>query len=282
MSILCTCPGRHGDVIWSLATVRAISETYGEPVDLLLSEKYGSLVGLIQRQAYIRDCSVDAAWAIEESAPITPRVPDLAAVRGWYERQFDLGYESWPTPDLARDIYHRANRDSLGRDRHLAPLDLSRPWITAPYAMPATDLSVGFTDEHFELKYGLYWLLLTAFNFSPTRSRSDVVFVGNSPRWTLEAERGATDWETAASWIRSSQVFVGCCSALHVLTVALGVPVICVEPNKDRHQDIFYPVGKSGAVQLLLGNDGQPTVDSRHLIDAIEAKLHPFKVEAQA
>lgn len=278
MNILCTMPGRHGDILWALPTVRAISETYGVPVDLCLSAKYGSLKDLIQRQEYTREVYVHEGWEIRESAPIQPRIPPHSEAIGQptYDQIFHLGYEGWPTPDLPRDIYGRAAGRIL--DQRLTPLDLDRPWITAPWPLPESLFTVGFTDEWFELKYGLYWLLRNA--FSKDTGSYTIVPITSSPRWQTEAGHTACDWETAASWIATSQIFVGCCSALHVLARAVGKPVICVEPNPQRHQDLFYPYGKTGSVQLVLGNDGQPTFDSRHLIDAIQAKLQEIPVHA--
>lgn len=278
MNILCTHPGRHGDILWGLPTVRAISETYGEPVDLCLSAKYGSLKNLIQRQEYIREVSVHDRWDIQESAPVQPRIPPHSEAIGQptYDEIFHLGYAGWPTPDLPRDIYNRANRFNT-----LASLDLDRPWITAPLSLPAATVTLGFTDEWFELKYGIYWLLRNAFIAADNGiDHYAVVSISTSPRWKQEAQHSGFDWESAASWIAASQLFVGCCSALHVLARAIGKSVICLEPNPQRHQDLFYPYGKTGPVQLLLGNDGLPTFDARHLIDAIQAKLQEIPVHA--
>lgn len=267
--ILCTFPGRTGDLLWALPSVRAISETYGQPVDLVVSQKYGpGLKPLLQDQPYLRDVVVDTAWQVQETAPITPRAPQVDA--GTYDRVFHLGYETWPTPDLPTDIYDRATRQS---DRRLGPLDLARPWITPPaYAkdLDATDLAVGFTDEHFELKYGLYTLLFRRLmDAHPIINLSGAEM---SPRWRQEAESYAPDLRTAAAWLSRSRCFVGCCSALHVLAVALGVPAVVVEPNPHRHQAVFWPLGTTGPqVYLVLGGDGGWTWDARHTAETIAA-----------
>jgi hypothetical protein len=93
-------------------------------------------------------------------------------------------------------------------------------------------------------------------------------------RWQTEAWHGITSWETAAGLIASSQLFLGCCSALHVLACGLGVPVVLMEPNPHRHHVNFYPYGTEGPrVTLVRGNDGQPTFDARHVLDAVRAGL---------
>lgn len=286
MRILASMPGRSGDIIWSLPTVRALSQTFDTRVCLQISAKYGSLAALIRRQPYIDTVFVDDDWLVQETAPMTPRCPpwilqDDAAGHIYrytetepnaYDHVFHLGYSTWPRPDLARDIYDRADAiyHHIIGPGHLAPLDLSTPWILPPWdTLPPQDLAIGFTDEHFELKYGLYLLIFSRL-FS---LKQQIVNVSTSPRWQAEAEQPGYGWEGAAAWISQSTLFVGCCSALHVLAVALGKPVIVVEPNPHRHNAVFYPLGTTGQVQLLLGTDGQPTIDARHLQEAITAKL---------
>ncbi len=46
---LCTFPGRYGDIIWALPTVRGISEVEG-PVDLLIAGEFASIVPLLEQQ----------------------------------------------------------------------------------------------------------------------------------------------------------------------------------------------------------------------------------------
>lgn len=274
MRILCSMPGRHGDILWSLVVVRAISETYGERVDLLVSEKYGSLTGLIERQDYIGRCVADTEWTVTETAPMTPRTPpvdvrDLLHVA--YDRVFHLGYEGWPQGSLPEDIYRRANAQ-FEAGGMLRGLDLTRPWITAPYPVHPTDLCVGFTDEHFELKYGITQLLIDRYFHDPG-TRKALVTLSNSPRWNTEGARHVTEpiWEVSAGWLSQTKVFVGCCSALHVLAVAMGVPAVIVEPAAARLQEVFWPLGFDGEkVQVVRGGDGLPTVDARHTAEAIE------------
>ena len=45
-----------------------------------------------------------------------------------------------------------------------------------------------------------------------------------------------------------------------------------MEPNPQRHNDVFWPLGKTGPqVTQVLGGDGQWTFDARHVAEAIEA-----------
>lgn len=265
MRILASLPGRNGDQLWSLPTVRALAESYDQSITVCLSAKYAGLQSLIAAQPYVEDVLVLSDWVVEESAPISPRIPPTLPD---HDRHFPLGYAGWPTPDLPRDIYRNAllaYEDPQG----LQPLDLKRPWITVVGAAVPCALAIGFTAEYFELKVGLVTLL------ERTVRLPSLVIVPVGSRWQTERPHGSyalylSDWLDAARLIRNSDLFFGCCSALHVLAVAIGTPVVLMEPNPQRWNDVFYPLGKSGPqVTLVLGGDGQPTFDARHCADVI-------------
>jgi hypothetical protein len=265
MRILCTHPGRFGDLLWALPTVRALSESFKTTVDLLLSPSYSPepLLRLIASQPYIGSVWVANDWLILETAPITPRQPP--SVPSGYDRIIHLGYESWPSLSLPWEMCGLAEKQ--------VPLlagtfDLDRPWITSSFTL-SCDVAVGFSDEYFEMKYGLERLLWEHLTLNGKEATRRVVNVSGGPRWHTQ-----NPWGMAAAWIGGATLFVGCCSALHVLACAMGVPVILVEPQPARHHDVFYPYGKLGPqVLLLTGNDGLPTFDARHLCDAVDAQL---------
>lgn len=268
MTVLCTFPGKHGDLLWALPTVRAISELYAVPIDLQIGWRVGSLAELIQRQPYIGHVDVDAQWVTQDTAPPSPYRPPMTPPG--YDRVFHLGYDAWPSPDLPHDIYRRFLEqlgDSYSIDVLDPPiLDLITPWIKSPYALPQTDVCLGFTDEYFELKYGLYMLL--------HQQLKHYVNLSTSPRWKDEGGQSGYTWLSAAAWLGTTKVFLGCCSALHVLACAMGVPVVIMEPSEPRWNEIFYPYGKVGPqVWLVNGGDGRPTWDARHVLGSIEATL---------
>lgn len=279
MKILVSHPGRFGDLIWALPSIRAIKQARPDAeITLCLPEKYGAIGSLLERQDYLAEVRVLPAWQIMETAPITPRTPPPLDARSTFSHReddfdqvFHLGYEGWPKlalPYETQAILHQQWPEGWGP----APtIDLATPWITPTYAQAsAKDLAIGFTDEHFELKYGLWWLLqIQLIHQTDDAKRHEGVWVGNSPRWEKEGQQHVWSWESAAAWIASSRVFVGCCSALHVLAVAVGTPVVCVEPNAHRHHSVFWPEGVD--VRKVIGGDGLPTIDSRHLIDTIES-----------
>ena len=286
-NILCTMPGRHGDLLWSLPTVRAIAESYQQPVDLVISQKYSSLLPLLRLQPYINYVGADKYWEVLETAPMTPRIPPDHPEDFRLETPdhlFHLGYEAWPTPDLPRDIYMRAyGLAKIREGKVLKDLDLHRPWITPPSwanGLAKDVVTVGFTDEYFEYKLGLWMLLQEQIR---KRAASELwVNLSNSPRWNSEWSTMEASWETAAAWISRSQVFLGCCSALHVLAAGLGVPVVCVEPSPDRHQQVFWPQGTAAGVREVIGGDGKWTLDARHVWDAVQAVRQEKHAQVEA
>jgi len=262
--LLVTHPGRYGDCLWALPTVRALSETFRTKIDLLLSPNYSSdaFRELLHAQPYVGHVFVNQEWEIVETAPMTPRIPPN--LPPGYDRIIHLGYDGWPSLTLPYEMCGLAEKQ--------VPLTVGSfnlaPWIGTPWKLPC-DIAVGFSEEYYELKYGLDRLLWEHCALPMARQPLRVVNVSGGHRWDLD-----NPWTAAASWIAGAKLFVGCCSALHVLACAVGTPVLLVEPAPARHHDIFYPFGKLGPqVQLLTGGDGLPTFDSRHLTDAVDARL---------
>lgn len=277
MRVLCTHPGKFGDLLWALPTMRALALAYDDPVDLLVSAHIGTedFLGLLRDQDYLGQVLVDDGWAIQFTAPVTPAAPPhLPEV---YARVYHLGLKEWPDrplpymSELIARLQYTSYRDDELRGA-LPAIDLDTPWVRPSFHLPRTRVAFGFTDEYFELKYGLSWLLQRWVHLQPWMPPA-VVNVSTSPRWVDEGRASVISWRSAAGWLHASDLFVGCCSALHVLACACGTPVIVVEPASARWQGVFYPYGfEPGArVRLLLGNDSQPTFDARHLVDAVAA-----------
>ncbi len=112
MKVLCSFPGKFGDILWALPTVRALSRRLGQPVDLAVSAKYGSLAPLLREQPYLKRVHVLENWVVQETAPMTPRVPPGVAEFGLnaaYEVVFHLGYRGWPQRPLPFETLHTFN-----------------------------------------------------------------------------------------------------------------------------------------------------------------------------
>lgn len=282
--MLCTFPGKFGDLLWALPTLRALCKRTGVPVSLLVAAPLASLIPLLRVQPYIGDCWADGNWLTEDTAPITPRVPPTPEPGGTdhlagYEAVYHLGYTGWPQHVLPLNVQATCNAEALrygseGVYITVDDLNLHEPWIMPPpHGMFGGywDCVYGFTNEHFELKYGLVQLLERRPHWW---SGLPPCSIGENTRWEYEAGAMGTTWEEAALILDRTKVFLGCCSALHVLAVAMGVPVVMMEPNPHRHHPIFYPVGQDGhQVTLVKGNDGLPTFDARHVRDVLMSRL---------
>lgn len=292
MNILATMPGRHGDILWSLPTVRAISQTYGERVDFCISKKYGvnkSFLNLIQKQPYIRYCWADPEWIIEESAPITPRAPRLPIKligiderlqpyedELQYDEIFNLGYDKWPAHPLPAEIWDIANE---GSSKPLRQIDLDTPWINPSWtiANPQPSVSVGWSDEWIELKMGV---LLQAVS---RLMKSSVYWGMVMPSWSRQREwlevlpegnfsfHVSDNWQLATAVIRESHCFLGCLSSQWVLANALGVPTVIMEPNPQRHNPIFYLDRPRN--HMVNGPDLGSTFDARSTVELLSKVL---------
>lgn len=281
MNLLCTFPGKYGDLLWALPTVRALSRRIGGPVDLAIPLAFESIAPLIRLQSYIRQVFPLDDWITRDTAPISPREPPAApdtsggrAMGGPYTAVLHLGYRDWPLPDVCRHTLEtaRVEGDWLIQEEELC---LFQPWIRVPdkYADHSWDWVYGFTDEFFELKFGLV-VLLEQGRFK--RHHIPATGIGSSPRWSTEAGNFQTSWEGSAAILQKSKAFLGCCSALHVLAVACGCPVVLMEPQPMRHNQVFYPLGVDGrqGVTLVTGSDGKPTWDARHVADTLYDRIH--------
>lgn len=278
--ILCTFPGKYGDLLWALPTLRALARRTNEAIDLLLPETMVSIKPLLTCQPYIGKVYTDPSWTVLDTAPASPRIPPSTIGIGTH-LIIHLGYKGWPKRSLAYETMDTCNQEGWGttfgsnwalQDKEL---DLQTPWLYVPEPRMSWTFPwvYGFTDEHFELKYGVVDLLLRNRRMSKVGGMMPVR-IGNDPRWNEEAGCVPNTWLESAQLLVGAGALLTCNSALHVLGVATGVPVVMMEPNPHRHHFIFYPVGDTGPqVHLVRGNDGQPTFDARHVRDVLSNVL---------
>lgn len=295
MRILCTFPGRAGDIFWALPTVRALSEWTGAPVDLLIAGEFSGMIPLLNAGApYLGYIFAAPEWGLTPPEAWNPPADAVASrdiLLGGYDRIYHLGYRGWPKHPLPFDVeanLHQQWRDADGDHLHV---DLARPWLELPgyTGTHPRPLVYGFSDCWFELKVGVVNLLSTQLirRFVTDEDRpfpAYHVVCPHGSRWEREGGWPGTSWLEAAEIIAQCQVFCGCCSALHVLAIALGKPVVVLEPMEARWNPIFYPLGTgmgvfagselgrslpAAPVHLVCGLDGEPTFDARHVAEAI-------------
>lgn len=224
------------------------------------------MVDLLLQQPYLAGVVADSRWNMSDGweAPVLPRK---------YDRVIHLGYRRWPELALPREVEQTAVSEGWLRE---GVVDLGRPWISVKAGDWVNDIACGFTEAWFELKLGL---CLAVDSLLPDYWLTQLTPCGT--RWTAEGnlvDQAFTvegcGWVTAAQYIRDCKVFLGDCSALHVLAVALGKQAIIVEPMEARWAPIFWPLGMDGPqVRCVKGNDSRPTFDARHTADVLREVL---------
>jgi hypothetical protein len=276
--LLVTHPGLLGDLLWALPVVRKRAEREGAGQHLYLSTWCQPLKHLLEKQEYIDSVTVDPDWAPANAAPLPPRPPEALENVGLC---LGLGPD-WPTRPLPFEYAYKAGET-------LTEYDL-RPWIhAAPFSRQEFPGQVLFhwSKSWYELKLGLTTWVIQRLRMSSVICR---VTCGPDERWPGTMVSGeealTTDFPNMARKILASDIVVTDNSAVHVLCAALGHPVLVVEPEPARHNQIFWPGsltcepwqprGRLGElIRPVLGNDGKPTFDCRHTLDAIKGVLWP-------
>lgn len=277
MRVLVSFPGRYGDILWAMPVLRALSRRLNQPIDLAISGEFASIVPLLQQQDYLGQVTAYQTWSL--AAPESWRGP-MVGVADTYDAILHLGYRGWPQRPLPFEVLDTLNAQSqIGGSQWTrfgtipdAELDLQTPWITVDGSASLTDLAVGFTEAWFELKFGLLCCLDAALPPYIVLTPPGTRWVTEMPPQTLPV--CATDWIGSARIIRHATHFLGDCSALHVLAVALGTPAVIMEPMEGRWNPIFWPLGQDGPqVTVVRGNDGRPSFDARAVRAAVEQRL---------
>ena len=264
--VVATMPGRFGDILWALPTVRALAERHDQPVELYVSKKYGdeSFLSLIRAQDYIEKAEAIEGWEVVETAPMTPRVPPLGVSTDEDCIFYHLGYPSWPSKPLPYDIAARVG----------VLVNLEKPWIEWPLTPQwLPEVVTGWSPEWKELKAGIssYVRLNTTFQIS-------CLVPHGSPY--LDVDSVSADWIRTAAEVGAATLFLGDLSAPWVLAVALGTPAVIVEPEPMRHNSIFWVdiEDEKGRrmTRMVKGNDNLPTFDWNHVADELKAAWEEF------
>lgn len=270
MRILTTFPGKVGDIIWSLPTVRAISRFYSTPVEFACSREFGKngLDTLLKAQNYIADMfeipfpSWEASGACGDNYCILPEGKE-------YDKVIHLGYKRWPEKELAQEIY-----DNWIEEGKPEKLDMS-PWIAEYCKQSKNQIFVGWSQEWIELKMGITTNLASASGVPGLHVSS--MSGGRQSEWLtglMYEIKEENLWE-AALHMQDSRFYLGCLSSLWVLANALGKHCVVVEPAEARWNKIFWREDEKNV--LVRGGDGKPTFDARHVKDAVRDMLRRVK-----
>lgn len=216
MKVLATYPGKYGDILWSLAAIRAYQASTGDEVTFACMPKYQAILPLIAVQPYIAFAYALDGWEEESNTVLCaqPAVPQ-AKVTG-FDKVYHLGFRVIPGWPVLSGI--------LGRQYIDHSASVMRVYLRNP--LPFLDvgcqevggISVAFTDMHPKTKRFVLSRLLN--EFGPA-----VTVVNTLP--FLDAARA----------IQISRIFVGCRSSNYVVAHGLNKRVIAFEPDEARRAE---------------------------------------------
>lgn len=204
--IACTHPGKIGDCIYSLPTVRKLSEKFNTKVDFYTSSYCANLKKLFEYQPYINNFIVSDTYNIERLdmgvQPWNIDVPDI------YENVFHLGFREVPNTELP--IYMAK---LVGMD---IPLTFSIAvenfeTLNEPYITIAPRCDVDF---------------ISAYQDFVSRYKGNVVVVGAAHEYPgFGINKTGLDFLESATWISKSIGFIGI-SSMFVLADFFNIPKV--------------------------------------------------------
>lgn len=225
MNILCTFPGKIGDILWSLATVKEISLQNDRRVDMAIMPQYLDLIPLLNMQSYIRRAFVIPNWKIEHSmwgdqpweAPWSGCVLEDDVVE--YDQKFHLGYRQHP-PRGVPLIDFIAQQQGLTLTQPVIPFIEARVSGHQPASVVPRYIAYAFNAEYADLK----------------------TYVRDKVRDTFPAieliDTTQLPWPEAARKLKSESCYcyIGCRSSNHVLANGVGQKnIIIYEPHPNRN-----------------------------------------------
>jgi len=257
--VLCTFPGKFGDILWSLATAQHISIACNQPVDFACMPQYLSLVGLLQEQPYIDKAFVINDWLCQHSNYGDQPWNPPAQVAEGYEHCYHLGYRTHPSRVLG------------GPDIQLIDFIASQHGIklTSPipflYSTEDTDIQKPYVSFSFNMtdhqqKMDFLNTVVRFFQYNRPVEKLSFVDVGSLP------------WMHALNTIKHSSLFIGCRSSNWVVATGLGKKTLTYETHPERNASggmgsVFgCTYGNEAAIQLLLVNNLDKAADLAYQI----------------
>lgn len=216
---LATFFGPYGDIIWSLASVKHISENIvRSKLDFAMASGYSTLIPLLEVQPYI-----DRAYSIDEWLPI-PKIFDSFRKDRWYaDPKVEVNYEkAWHFTWQGRWIVNEPIMCEIDYFANQKGFQLKNPlpFIFIPKRKRRRNrlIAWSFNDSYIERKMRFISKLqsmLKSYEFVRTDSLS---------------------WVNAAKTLRDAACFVGCRSSNCALAYAVGQKnIIVYEPHVLRH-----------------------------------------------
>lgn len=251
--ILCTFPGKYGDILWALPTVREISRITSQKVDFYVMPYYENLMGLLACQEYIDTPGVignwvrthsnfgDQPWQAPEGTTLQ-RIGDLEVVEKKYKQVWHLGYRAHPgvtAPEMPLV-------DFIAYQQGIKLKQPVVPFLDVDDDVDGLAMQTTFTGGSFMSVVRKNNLVAYAFNDQYEHSKDEFF----KALWLEMQGTGIeffnlnhTVWKEAAWILKSSLAFVGDRSACWVMAAGFGKKAIIYEPHPARH-----PRGRLGKV----------------------------------
>lgn len=242
--ICCSHPGKMGDSIYSLPTVKALCVKHGCKADFYTSAYCEPMRRLVEYQPYINKMVVPPSYVIE-GAGMGVQPWKMPVDESKYEAVYHLGFRSNPDKSLP-DFIAESARVQRG------PIEYAFPeWnqeMVFPYVILAPRGDRGFPQLFPQ------FIEICPLQVVQIGGRGD--FVGDKNK---SIDRTGLDMLETLTWLSQANAFVGVFSAMLVL--ANGFKMTKVVPTDNirwdlnhavRSQANFYPVNPSAKDILRL------------------------------
>ncbi len=234
MTLAFTHPGKVGDLLYSLPTVKSICDAKGQQADFWTSEYcYPIVKRLLERQSYIRRCILSPTYVIEgmDMGVRPSRVPVDTIL---YETTYHLGFREVPNCALPQFIARSVGATWNGKIEYEYD---DVPTLDEPYIVLAPRGETSYKDTFLDL-----------IKKSPVKTviiggLGDLIGDGTA------LNKCGLDLVETLPWIAKSRGFVGLMSSQLVLANGFDIPKVA--PHDGIHWDMghviysdtnFYPV----------------------------------------
>jgi hypothetical protein len=211
-------PGKIGDMLWALPTVKELSRLYNCKVDFYTSSYCAPAVPLLQCQSYINKVIIPENYVIEKmDMGIQPRV---MPTNGFYESVFHLGFRNVPDKSIPEFIAESYGLPSItGKNISYEYMsDIPEIIKNKKYISLASRGFTTFTDLFLE------FISLSDF---------PVVIIGSQGQYIGKGiDLTYLDFEQMTAVIANCVAFIGLMSAPLVIADGFNIPKIIVHDGK--------------------------------------------------
>lgn len=227
---LVTFPGKIGDCLWAMASMKEIAKRQGKGIAVALSPYLKPLQRLLMLQDWVQECMILPDWQVEFNAPVTPRIPP--SIPDGYD-VIHLGLEHWPDPTLPQAFARIVDVYPDGT-----------PWISAPWTSCLSGTGtpcIVWTDEWVELKVGLIAALVRAIPSQFTLLTHPRARLGTEFTFPPAIKVCCVDIYNMACYLGQTPLLITDKSMARVLAYGMGTGTLVVEPSEPRHNPVFDP-----------------------------------------